>query len=68
MFDRLRPLSYPSTNVFLVCFSVACRKSFNDVKAKWLPEIQHYCPETPFILVGTKTDLRNDKPTLEICE
>ncbi|XP_003743914.1 cdc42 homolog [Galendromus occidentalis] len=68
MFDRLRSLSYPSTNVFLVCFSVACRKSFNDVKAKWVPEIQHYSPGTPFILVGTKVDLRHDKPTLETCE
>lgn len=25
---------------------------------QWIPEIKHYCPNTPYILVGTKTDLR----------
>ena len=28
---------------------------------KWVPEIKHYCPKTPFILVGTKVDLREDQ-------
>ena len=26
-YDRLRPLSYPQTDVFLICFSVVNRKS-----------------------------------------
>ena len=30
--DRLRPLSYPQTDVFLVCFSVASPPSFERVK------------------------------------
>ena len=25
---------------------------------QWLPEVKHHCPLTPFMLVGTKTDLR----------
>ena len=29
-----------------------------NVKSKWFPEIRHYCPNTPIILVATKTDLR----------
>ena len=33
-YDRLRPLSYPQTNVFLVCFSVALPSSFEHVKLK----------------------------------
>lgn len=59
-YDRLRPLSYPQTDVFLVCFSVISPASFENVKNKWHPEINHHCPGTPFILVGTKVDLRDD--------
>ena len=57
-YDRLRPLSYPQTNVFLICFAVNSLTSFENVKNKWYNEIQHYAPGVPFILVGTKTDLR----------
>jgi len=59
-YDRLRPLSYPQTDVFLVCFSIISPASFENVKSKWYPEIQHHCPGTPLILVGTKSDLRGD--------
>lgn len=59
-YDRLRPLSYPQTQVFLVAFSIISPYSFENVKAKWWPEITHHCPEVPFILVGTKADLRHD--------
>ncbi|XP_067096629.1 cell division control protein 42 homolog isoform X2 [Osmerus mordax] len=31
----------------------------------WVPEINHYCPGTPFLLVGTQIDLRKDPHTLE---
>ena len=57
---RLRPLSYPETNVFLVCFSVDSQASLDNVRSKWVPEIQHHCPDTPMILVGTKSDLRGE--------
>lgn len=33
-YDRLRPLSYPQTDVFLICFSVVSPPSFDNVKAK----------------------------------
>jgi len=59
-YDRLRPLSYPQTDVFLICFSIISPQSFENVKSKWYPEVQHHCPDTPIILVGTKADLRND--------
>lgn len=58
-YDRLRPLSYPGTDAVIICFSVSCRKSLQAVQDKWAPEVRHFCPpETPIILVGTKTDLR----------
>ena len=59
-YDRLRPLSYPQTNVFLVCFSVISRDSYANIKEKWIPEISHHAPGVPKILIGTKSDLRND--------
>ena len=33
-YDRLRPLSYPQTDVFLICFSLVSPASFQNVKAK----------------------------------
>jgi len=58
--DRLRPLSYPQTDVFLICFSIISPQSFENVKSKWAPEIAHHAPDVPVILVGTKADLRGD--------
>jgi len=64
-YDRLRPLSYANANVFLLCFSVMSPVSFENVTAKWYPELMHFCPEVPFILVGTKSDVRNSHAELE---
>eukprot|EP01095_Lingulamoeba_sp_RSL-Kostka_P008999 TRINITY_DN306_c1_g2_i8.p2 TRINITY_DN306_c1_g2~~TRINITY_DN306_c1_g2_i8.p2 ORF type:complete len:193 (-),score=73.54 TRINITY_DN306_c1_g2_i8:782-1360(-) len=64
-YDRLRPLSYANANVFLVCFSVTNPVSFENVTSKWYPEVIHFCPDVPQILVGTKLDLRNDSETIE---
>ncbi|KAL4239453.1 hypothetical protein ACF0H5_000268 [Mactra antiquata] len=58
-YDRLRPLSYPQTDVFLVCFSLTERNSFGNVSQKWLPEIKYHTSLVPIILVGTKEDLRS---------
>ena len=33
-YDRLRPLSYPQTDVFLICFSLVSPPSFENVKTK----------------------------------
>ena len=64
-YDRLRPLSYPQTDVFLVCYSVVSPSSFENVKEKWVPEITHHCQRTPFLLVGTQIDLRDDATTID---
>lgn len=55
-YDRLRPLSYPATDVFLVCFSVTSRSSFENVFAKWNPELDHHTEGVPKLLVGCKAD------------
>ena len=59
-YDRLRPLSYPDTDVFIVLFSVVNPNSFYNIPKKWVPEMKHHCPNTPIILVGSKCDLRED--------
>lgn len=56
-YDRLRPLSYPSAEVFLLCFSLVNHASFDDISNKWYPEVKHHCPNTPLVLIGTKCDL-----------
>lgn len=55
-YDRLRPLSYPQTDVFLVCFSVVSPSSFENVKEKVIfvlncclrccPRTSHQCGTT----------------------
>lgn len=32
---------------------------------QWVPEITHHCQKTPFLLVGTQIDLRDDAGTIE---
>lgn len=51
-YDRLRPLSYPQTDVFLICFSVVSPSSFENVTSKWCPEIKHHCADAPILLIG----------------
>ncbi|XP_059844183.1 rho-related GTP-binding protein RhoF isoform X1 [Hypanus sabinus] len=63
-YDRLRPLSYQDTNVILICYDVTNPTSFENVRIKWVPEVNHFCQEVPILLIGCKTDLRMDKERL----
>ncbi len=58
-YDRLRPLSYANSNVFVVCFSIGSRTSFENVRDKWAPELRKHAPQTPILLVGTQSDRRS---------
>ncbi|XP_074050993.1 rho-related GTP-binding protein RhoB [Macrotis lagotis] len=60
-YDRLRPLSYPDTDVVLLCFSADSPDSLENVPEKWVPEVRHFCPSVPIILVANKKDLRHDE-------
>lgn len=59
-FDQIRHLCYLDTDVFIVCFSVVCPTSFQNVTEKWIPEIKRYCPDAAILLVGTQSDRRRD--------
>lgn len=58
-YARLRYLSYPETDVFLLCFSLADISTFENIQ-KWYNEITYHCPEAKIVLVGMKLDLRYD--------
>ena len=60
----MRPLVYPETDVFLLCFSVVSPSSFHNVREKWIPELRgafKSSKQVPVILVGTQSDLRTGK-------
>ncbi|XP_008777981.1 rac-like GTP-binding protein RAC2 isoform X1 [Phoenix dactylifera] len=63
-YNRLRPLSYRGADVFLLAFSLISRASYENIYRKWIPELRHYAPNVPIVLVGTKLDLRDDKQFL----
>ncbi|NXD03246.1 RHOF protein, partial [Certhia familiaris] len=64
-YDRLRPLSYSDADVVLMCFDVTDSNSFDNILTKWYPEVNHFCKGVPVLLVGCKTDLRQDQEVLQ---
>jgi Ras-related C3 botulinum toxin substrate 1 len=64
-YQRIRILSYPKTDIFLLCYSIMEMDSLSNIKTRWYEELQKHCPSVPMILVGTKLDLREDAAALE---
>ena len=64
-YDRIRPVSYPNTDILLIVYAVNSPDSFDNVKAKWIGEANQHCPGKRVILVGNKTDLRTDETTVK---
>eukprot|EP01098_Paradermamoeba_levis_P002589 TRINITY_DN129_c0_g1_i4.p1 TRINITY_DN129_c0_g1~~TRINITY_DN129_c0_g1_i4.p1 ORF type:complete len:235 (-),score=60.51 TRINITY_DN129_c0_g1_i4:182-817(-) len=63
-YNTLRPLSYPGTDVFLICFSLIAPSSLESVKNQWFPEVQSFSTKVPVVLVGTKLDARDNATTV----
>jgi len=59
--DELRHLGYPETSVFLVCFDVTKRHTFDNVHKRWLPEVRRHGKDVPIMLIANKIDLRQQK-------
>ncbi|XP_067294408.1 rho related BTB domain containing 4 isoform X1 [Pseudorasbora parva] len=53
-----RRFAYGRSDVVVLCFSLANPNSLRHVRTMWFPEIKHFCPRTPIILVGCQLDLR----------
>ena len=46
--------------MFIVCYSVVDRESFESVESFWIPEIRKLCKKTPIILVATGRDIEDE--------
>ncbi|KAG8574186.1 hypothetical protein GDO81_009084 [Engystomops pustulosus] len=53
-----RRFAYGRSDVVVLCFSIANPNSLQHVQTMWYPEIKHFCPRAPVILVGCQLDLR----------
>ena len=62
-YARLRILSYTDANIFLICYSVDSKDSYENVKAHWASEVAHHRAGVPTVLVALKTDMRQMDPT-----
>ena len=52
---------YPGTHVLVLVFSIVNSNSLLNIEQKWYPEKMKHIPDCPWILVGNKLDLRNDR-------
>jgi hypothetical protein len=53
--DRLHPALYLPTQLHALLARLQ----------QWAPEVKHFCPGVPIILIGCKKDLRDDPETIE---
>jgi Ras-related C3 botulinum toxin substrate 1 len=63
-YKRTRPIAYPDSHVFIICFSLVNPTNLENIESVWIPEIRGYSPNAPFVLVGTKSDLRDEWETI----
>ena len=61
-YERLRPISYPQTDVIVMLFSVAVRSSLEHVQNRWYPEVRHFAKGVPILLVGGDRHIRDSLP------
>lgn len=59
-YDRIRTLTYYDADIFILCFSLVEPSSFENLSSRWLSELKHYRPQTPFMVVGTHLDIREE--------
>lgn len=64
--ERIRVLSYPQTDIFLICFDIASQFSFDSVRRTWVHETSFHENRAACILVGLKADLRHDSATVRL--
>lgn len=56
-YERVRRLFYKEANAFILCYSIDNRASFENISAKWMPELRSIEKwPIPFILVGNEND------------
>ncbi|KAF2099986.1 ras family GTP-binding protein Rho1p, partial [Rhizodiscina lignyota] len=59
-YDRIRPMSYPNTDIILLCFTINEPHALSNIEEKWVDEIRRYLDGVDVVLVGNMSDLRDD--------
>ena len=59
-FDRLRCLMYRDTHIMLICFALDNIDSYQSISSKWIPEVDYHAPDALKILVGLKSDIKDN--------
>eukprot|EP01103_Thecamoeba_quadrilineata_P007803 TRINITY_DN17629_c0_g1_i1.p1 TRINITY_DN17629_c0_g1~~TRINITY_DN17629_c0_g1_i1.p1 ORF type:complete len:203 (+),score=30.77 TRINITY_DN17629_c0_g1_i1:99-707(+) len=59
--DKFTRLSYPDVDICFLCFSVVGKQSFTNLKIAWASELKLLPSKTIVVLVGMKSDLRENK-------
>ena len=57
---KLRKCAYRKTDAIVLCYSCDNPSSLRNIETNWLPEMREYVPNVPFILVGTRKDVRDE--------
>ena len=60
-YDRLRPFSYPGTDVHVVCFSIISPASFASVEEKWFPELETFYGRGVAVCAGIEYEVTKPK-------
>lgn len=63
-YARLRRCAYQRMDLVILCYSADSPASLAAIKNHWLPELLKVAPRVPYILVGTKKDIRDE----HVCE
>ena len=64
-YEHLRPLSYWDADVLLMCYSIDSPDSLRNLEEMWVPEVRHFCPGVPIILVGNREDIRYNQDCIQ---
>lgn len=67
-YARLRPLSMPGTDCFVVTFDLDNLAQFRDIEAYWLPELRQHSPGVPWIILGMKKEVRDSAAAVSLDE
>ena len=59
-YARLRQCAYHKMDAVILCYSAASVTSLERITQTWIPELQKHAPKVPYILVGTKKDIKDD--------
>ena len=60
-FSKFRNCAYHKMDLAILCYSADSPASLKAIKDHWVPELLQAVPRVPYILVGTKKDIRDEQ-------